>query len=99
MVSGRSLQLTPNFMYIVGYHLTGDDVMLSFLPYAHLIEHMLFSINLVFGTQTGYYTGDTNRLIEDVQELKPTYFCGVPRVYEKLFHLIMDNVNKKRRFV
>ena len=95
MVSGRSLQLTPNFMYIVGYHLTGDDVMLSFLPYAHLMEHMLFSINLVFGTQTGYYTGDTNRLIEDVQELKPTYFCGVPRVYEKLFHLIMDNVNKK----
>ena len=27
MVSGRSLQLTPNFKYIVGYHLTGDDVM------------------------------------------------------------------------
>ena len=95
MISGRSLQLTPNFMYIVGYHLTGDDVMLSFLPYAHLMEHMLFSINLVFGTQTGYYTGDTNRLIEDVQELKPTYFCAVPRVYEKLYHLIMDNVNKK----
>ena len=52
-------------------------------------------LNLVFGTQTGYYTGDTNTLIEDVQELKPTYFCEVPRVYEKLFHLIMDNVNKK----
>ncbi len=95
MICGRSLQLTPNFMYIVGYHLTGDDIMLSFLPYAHLMEHMLFSINLVFGTQTGYYTGDTNRLLDDVQELKPTYFCAVPRVYEKLYHLIMEGINKK----
>ena len=95
MICGRSLQLTPNFMYIVGYHLTGDDIMLSFLPYAHLMEHMLFSINLVFGTQTGYYTGDTNRLLDDVQELKPTYFCAVPRVYEKLYHLIMEGINQK----
>ena len=54
-----------------------------------------FSINLVFGTQTGYYTGDTNRLLDDVQELKPTYFCAVPRVYEKLYHLIMEGINKK----
>ena len=95
MISGRSLQLTPNFMYNLGYHLSGDDIMLSFLPYAHLMEHMLFSINLVFGTQTGYYSGDTNRIIEDLQELKPTYFCAVPRVYEKLYHLIMESVDKK----
>ena len=95
MVSGKSLQLTPNFMYNVGHHLTGDDIMLSFLPYAHLMEHMLFSINLVFGTQTGYYSGDISRLLDDCQELKPTYFCGVPRVYEKIYHSIMDDVNKK----
>ena len=95
MISGRTLQLTPNFMYNVGYRLSGDDVMLSFLPYAHLMEHMLFAINLVYGTQTGYYSGDTNRLIEDIQELKPTYFCAVPRVFEKLYSLIMNSVNKK----
>jgi long-chain acyl-CoA synthetase len=82
-------------MYNVGYRLSGDDVMLSFLPYAHLMEHMLFAINLVYGTQTGYYSGDTNRLIEDIQELKPTYFCAVPRVFEKLYSLIMNSVNKK----
>jgi len=95
MISGRSLQLTPNFMYNVGYHLSGDDVMLSFLPYAHFMEHMLFAINVCFGTQTGYYSGDTNRIMEDIQELKPTYFIAVPRVFEKLYHLIMDYVNKK----
>ena len=95
MLSSRALLLMPNCMYNVGYHLTEEDITLSILPLAHIFEQMLISINVVFGTQTGYYTGDTNRLIEDVQELKPTYFCGVPRVYEKLFHLIMDNVNKK----
>ena len=95
MVSGRALQLTPNFMYIVGYHLTGDDIRISFLPYAHVMEHILLSVSLVYGTQTGYYSGDTNRILEDVQELKPTHFCAVPRIYEKIYQKIMDKVNKK----
>ena len=98
MISGRSIQLTPNFMYIVGYHLTEEDKMLSFLPYAHLMEHMLFSANLVFGTQTGYYSGDISRLAEDAQVLQPTYFGAVPRIYERIYYSIMDDVNKKGGF-
>ena len=98
MVSGKSLQLTPTFIYSGGHHLTGDDIMQSFLLYYHLMEHMLFSINIVFGTQTGYYSGDTSRLLDDAQELKPTYFCAVTRVYEKIYHSIMDSINKKGAF-
>ena len=74
-------------MYNVGYHLPGEDITLSILPLAHIFEQMLISINVVFGTQTGYYSGSTSRLIEDIQELKPTYFCAVPRVFEKLYSL------------
>jgi len=95
MISSRSLALTPNFMYIVGYHLTGEDKQLSILPYAHIMEHILFSINLVFGTQTGYYSGEPSRLLEDLQELKPTYFLAVPRIFEKIYHIIMDSISKK----
>jgi long-chain acyl-CoA synthetase len=69
MVSSRSLLLTPNFMYNIGYHLTGEDRHLSFLPLGHLMEHMVFSVNLVYGVQVGYYNGDVSKLEDDYQAL------------------------------
>jgi long-chain acyl-CoA synthetase len=95
MISQGSFLFTPNYMYNVGYHLTAEDRQLSFLPYAHLLEQMFFTVNLVFGAQTGYYSGSTSRLFEDLQELKPTFFCAVPRIYERIYNKIMDDINKK----
>lgn len=28
---------------------------------------------------------DVRRLMEDIQELKPTLFCAVPRVYDRIY--------------
>ena len=95
MISPRPLLLMPNCMYNVGYHLTGEDKMLSILPLAHIFEQMLFSINVVFGTQTGYYSGNTSRLVEDIQALQPTYFCGVPRLFERIHKTILEDASKK----
>ena len=95
MISSRSLLLMPNCMYNVGYHLTGEDKTLSILPLAHIFEQMLISINFVYGTQSGYYSGDTSRLLEDIQALKPTYLCGVPRIYERIYKTIIDSISKK----
>jgi long-chain acyl-CoA synthetase len=95
MVTTRSLTLATNVMYTIGYHLSGIDKILSFLPLAHIMEQLIFSVCLVYGTQTGFSTGNTKILLEDVQALKPTYFCAVPRVYEKIYQSIMDNISKK----
>ena len=95
MISQRNLLFTPNYMYNVGYHLTEEDRQLAYLPYAHLLEHMLFTVNLVFGVQTGYYSGSTSRLYEDLQELKPTFFCCVSRIFERINKTIMDDISKK----
>ena len=48
------------------------------------MEHMLFSVNLVYGVQVRYYSGDTIRYEEDTQVLKPTFYCALPRIYEKI---------------
>ena len=95
MISPRALTLSPNFMYNVGYHLSDEDKHISFLPLAHLMEQILFTINLVFGTQVGFYSGSTRNLLEDIQELKPTYFCAVPRIFDRIYQTIMDIINKK----
>ena len=95
MIKSRSLLLAANYAYNIGYHLTEEDIRLSFLPLAHSMEQIQFSLNLKFGTQIGYYHGDTNKLLEDIQVLKPTYIVAVPRIYEKFYQYIIDDINKK----
>lgn len=37
------------------------------------------------GSKIGYFRGDTNLLLEDIVELKPTYFPTVPRLLNRIY--------------
>lgn len=37
------------------------------------------------GVPVGYFSGDTLRLLEDAQILKPVYFVSVPRVLNRIY--------------
>lgn len=37
------------------------------------------------GMQCGYFSGDTLKLTQDMQILKPTLFPSVPRLYNKIY--------------
>lgn len=65
--------------------LTAHDRTLSFLPYSHAAER-------VFGQCTRVLVGATAALIEDptdvfrvAQDFEPTFFGGLPRIFERLF--------------
>ena len=36
------------------------------------------------GVSIGFYRGDVLLLLEDIQELKPTIFTSVPRLYNRI---------------
>ena len=38
VVANKSLTLATNVIYTIGYHLSGVDIILSFLPLAHIME-------------------------------------------------------------
>jgi hypothetical protein len=63
---------------------TADDVHLSFLPMAHIMELYLQNYFLGKGCQIGYFGGDTLKLLEDAAVLKPTIFVAVPRLLNKV---------------
>ena len=98
MVAAKNIALTQNWMYNAGYHTSKDDSMLHFLPLSHLMEHMVFTVNLVLGGKAAYYSGSNDRLIEDSQALRPTMFCAVPRIYERIYHLILEKAKQKGAF-
>ncbi|WVZ11357.1 hypothetical protein V8G54_015887 [Vigna mungo] len=61
-----------------------DDVYFSFLPLAHVYDQIMETYCISKGSSIGFWQGDVRFLLEDVQTLQPTIFCGVPRVYDRI---------------
>ncbi|BEJ13229.1 hypothetical protein CspHIS471_0304030 [Cutaneotrichosporon sp. HIS471] len=60
----------------------------SYLPLSHVYERFL-QILVVGGNGTiCLTTGDTTKLLEDAQILKPNFFPGVPRVWNRVYAAI-----------
>ncbi|XP_028771018.1 long chain acyl-CoA synthetase 1-like isoform X2 [Neltuma alba] len=82
--------------------MTEEDVYLSFLPLAHSLDRTIEEYFFHKGASVGYYHGDLKALRDDLMELKPTLFAGVPRVFEKVHEGIkkaVEELNPVRRRV
>ena len=47
---------------------------------------------LYVGGSIGYFQGDIRKLADDIGALRPTIFAGVPRVFERIYNGVMDQV-------
>jgi len=73
---------------------------LSYLPLCHVAEQMLTTfVPIYLGTQVNF--GESIRTVqEDLREVAPTLFLGVPRIWEKLhaaIHIKMQETGSIRR--
>jgi long-chain acyl-CoA synthetase len=73
-------------------HLSPEDVFLSFLPLAHIFDRTAEELFLHLGASIGYWRGDIKGLMEDIGALRPTLFCGVPRVFDRIYSGVMQKV-------
>lgn len=71
----------------------GDrDVCLSFLPLSHSFERMAgYYVPMAVGA-TIAYAESIDTLRDDMQTVHPTLMASVPRVYEKFYAAVMDQV-------
>ncbi len=74
--------------------ITPEDITLSFLPMAHVGEHVPgFYGRINIGLRTAYAT-NYDTVIDEVAEIRPTYFGAVPRIFEKMYGRIHEEVGK-----
>ncbi|KAG6489441.1 hypothetical protein ZIOFF_050710 [Zingiber officinale] len=85
---------TDLFMKQFEDKMTTDDVYLSFLPLAHILDRTIEEYFFHNGASVGYYQGDIQALRDDLMELKPTLFAGVPRVFEKVYEGVLKAVSE-----
>lgn len=60
-----------------------DQVICSFLPLAHIYQRLGEHSALAGGAAIGYFHGNVVELVDDLQALRPTFFSGVPRLYNR----------------
>lgn len=60
-----------------------DERIISYLPLSHIAEQLLtIHAGITIGASV-YYAESIERLAENLKEVRPTLFLGVPRVWEK----------------
>ncbi|CAI9104436.1 OLC1v1003104C1 [Oldenlandia corymbosa var. corymbosa] len=71
---------------------SGEDTFFSFLPLAHVYDQIIETYCIYRGASIGFWQGDVRYLIDDLLNLKPTFFCGVPRIYDRMYTGITEKV-------
>jgi long-chain acyl-CoA synthetase len=66
------------------YSFTEKDVPLSVLPLSHVFERSAMYL-YIFNGMSVYYAESIDKVADNLREVRPTIFVGVPRIFEKVY--------------
>lgn len=66
------------------YEFEGRDISLSVLPLSHVFERTGMYVYIMYGMAV-HYAESIEKVPDNLQEVKPTIFIGVPRIFEKVY--------------
>src|SRR5919199_355490 len=69
--------------------LRGEEEIYLFLPLAHAFALLIQLLAFDVGDTIAYWGGDPNQIVPELQEIRPTYLPSVPRIFEKVYTLVM----------
>ncbi|MBS1983658.1 MAG: long-chain fatty acid--CoA ligase [Bdellovibrionales bacterium] len=100
----KGVQLThQNFLAVMQslasmIEVNDRDLTLVHLPVAHIMGRVEQMLSLGVGWTNAYSQGHGS-LIDNLKDVQPTVFFGVPRIYEKIFQAVVRGVGVRRRSV
>jgi long-chain acyl-CoA synthetase len=78
------------------YDIGPDDVILSVLPYAHIFERIAaFMFAAVLSGAELALSRGIDHVREDIQAVRPTCMDAVPRVFEKMTHMVDREISER----
>lgn len=94
MLSHRNI-LTNAHAVLTLINVYGEDLFLSFLPLSHMLERTGgYYLPLMSGS-TVAYARSVGQLAEDMQTIRPTVMIAVPRVFERVYQRIADQLERR----
>ena len=98
-VSHNSIVVNTDVIEVIGLYPTPNDVYLSYLPYAHIMETLIITVVFNHGVQVGIYNGNAANLREDFEILRPTAICAVPRIFQRIYEMINSQLKQEPLFI
>lgn len=86
----HAVQVDNNNFAYNGYMLNEEEVYLSFLPLSHSYERQCGQFQALNCGCTIAYAEKPQTVVADLQIYKPTCFCSVPRIFERIYMAIRD---------
>ena len=83
MLSHRNLTWTAVHLSKCANLLDGEEIMISYLPLSHIAEQTCSIHAPLLNAMQVYFAQSFEKLPENLREVRPTVFFGVPRVWEK----------------
>ncbi len=75
-----------------------SDHHLSFLPLSHVLERTVGYYVPLFSNAQVHFAESQDKLVKNIQEIRPTFMTSVPRLYEKMRDGIIAKANKAGGF-
>lgn len=96
MLTQKGFACQKCFISDSGLNTNENDVILSYLPLAHVMERLNILLALSKGVKVGFISGtDVKKwLMEDLPLLKPTIFVTVPRILVNFHQKVLESFTK-----
>ena len=92
MLSHKNLLSTSSAtLAIDGAEIVEEDIVVSYLQFAHSFEKSTIVMSLLSGCKIGFYGGDIKNFMDDLQILQPTLFP----TYPTMLNSIQDQIRAK----
>jgi len=72
---------------------TLGDIMMFFLPLSHVGERVPGQFFRIYKGITAAYVNEITKILDDIKDIRPTFFGSVPRIFEKAYAKIMSEVD------
>ncbi len=73
---------------------TDNDVLLSFLPLSHVLERTAGYYLTIRNGALMAFADSIEKIAENMMEVQPTVMVSVPRLFEKIYHRIFENIHQ-----
>jgi long-chain acyl-CoA synthetase len=73
-----------------------DELTYLYLPLAHSFALLIQLLSFDVGATLAYWSNDPQQLIVELNEVHPTNFPSVPRIFEKIYTLVTSNVEPEK---
>jgi len=94
MLSHNNILTNTKYLTEQSGSVADNDVLLSFLPLSHILERTAGYYMPIRNGALMAFADSIEKIAENMMEVQPTIMVCVPRLFEKIYHRIFENVHQ-----